>query len=661
MRRSIWLAASLLCLTLPTSALGQPKITDVAPRGLVPGEPTDVTIRGENLADPLRVWTSFPAEVEVLPSDEDAPKTRRCRVKVAKHASLGVGGMMAASPQGATSVQFVLIDDLPTAVDGGKNHTPARAQAIQLPTAIDATFDGSQSDFYGFTAAAGQTISCEVYAMRLGANADPVLRLLNESGQELEMVDDDVSLGSDCRFQHQFQESGRYLLEVRDNRYRKGGKCRIRIGDFPLVSVPFPLGGRLGSIASFRFSGPAADKALPVLVRVPPQAANGRFNLAARYTAEGAAGITVAAASQLPERVEVEPNDVLEDATPITLPCAINGLLDRRAEKDWYSFPALKDTTYRFRSVCQELGAPTRLMMRLHDEKGSVLAETSLKDLKQPVLRHRFSASGQYHLSVEDLLRRHGPEFAYRVEATDEVGFSLAVKKDAGFAFNPSSAGGAFSLKVQVERSGYDGPIRLELTPDGKDCPLELLNAEIPAKAKEHSLIAMVTERSKPGQLVAVRLTGSAVVDGELIRAVVSTSLVVRDRWPQMTLPPGWLDGTFAVATGARSEPFFDFTIESQAEPSDAETPTVEWLGQVQRKDEAFKGDVSVVVRRLPEGASYTVQRVKDTDDYKITVSGIDQSSAAGQVELVAYGNLAGRGQVVKRLVSSELIEPSVD
>ena len=49
-------------------------------------------------------------------------------------------------------------------------------------------------------------------------------------------------------------------MELRDNRYKPGGRYRLRLGDFPLVSTPLPLVVQRGTATALGFTGPRCWK-----------------------------------------------------------------------------------------------------------------------------------------------------------------------------------------------------------------------------------------------------------------------------------------------------------------------------------------------------------------------------------------------------------------
>ena len=98
MRRfSTFLMSMLAVGFLPAMAVAQPSISSLTPAAIPPGKATEVTIHGAKLERPLQVWTSFPAEVElVAPANEEEAKkvdAVRCKITPAAGVAVGVAGI----------------------------------------------------------------------------------------------------------------------------------------------------------------------------------------------------------------------------------------------------------------------------------------------------------------------------------------------------------------------------------------------------------------------------------------------------------------------------------------------------------------------------------------------------------------------------------------
>ena len=117
----------------------------------------------------------------------------------------GVVGVRLITGQGVSNLRLMLLDDLPAIVKAGNNKSLETAQAVTPPIAIDGSCDAESRDFYKFSATAGQRISVEVFARRLGSPLDPTIRLLAADGREIAFSDDEPASGADGRFSHKFE------------------------------------------------------------------------------------------------------------------------------------------------------------------------------------------------------------------------------------------------------------------------------------------------------------------------------------------------------------------------------------------------------------------------------------------------------------------------
>ena len=286
-------------------------------------------------------------------------------------------------------------------------------------------------------------------AQRLGSACDPILRLLDPQGVELVASDDEPGTGGDSRLSYRFEQDGKYTLEVRDVNHQGGGShfYRLRIGNFPLATVAFPMGAPSGKVATFHFEGDYVEGLDPVHILMPPKVGESVPLSVAFSDGQGSGFVTVLASSAA-ETVEAEPNNDLASATVTQLPGVINGR-------------------------CQ-----------------------SPSD-------HNFSADGTFYLRVEDLLQGGSNQHAYRiVVATHRTGFQLSSHIDTA---NVPHAG-TFVTKVTSQRMGFGGPIELSI--DGLGEGIQLEGNVIPKDKNETNLRVTLPENISIGQFLTARIVG---------------------------------------------------------------------------------------------------------------------------------------------------------
>ena len=643
----------------PERVEAQPVLSRALPMAARIGETTEITLHGDKLEEPLSVWASFPGTVEVIreldeagnPKPEQDPitlpppgaaPTWRLRVTVPAETAVGVGGIVVGTKAGVSEPLWVMLDDLPSVADQSDNHAPETAQEISPPVAVDGKSQGPRFDYYRFKATAGQRVAIEVVARRLGTPLDPVLRLLDAAGNELAYAEDDPALGADCRLAHTFAAEGEYLVEVRDIQYRGNIFYRLRIGDFPLVNTPVPLGGPKGASTEFRFSGPDGEAAAPVAAVIPGDARE-QVDLSAKLPGGTSSAMAAAVVSDLPNVVETEPNDAADAAQEVALPGAINGAVQQPGDVDHYRFTAAKGEKYVIRGLSRSLSSPAYLFLRLFDEKGAKLAEAGAGNEVES-LAFAVPADGTYRLAVAELLGAGGPGYTYRIEIEpDRPRFSLSLKNDKNLPHKFLTHGdGGFVLDVVADRKGYDGPIRLSLSAPQEG--FQLRREIIPAGAKETRLIVLTPADLAEGRLITLRIRGEAV-EGDAA-AELTTAELLKTKRPELPAVPAWMDSLIHAAVAPPLEPFFALSLQEEMVAFDREKSEAKFVLKLQRTNKDFKQDPSVFVEGLPPGVSASVKKEgKDAEErFEITLAGKEIPAGEHAFEFIGFGDRAGRG-----------------
>ncbi|HXG11755.1 MAG TPA: PPC domain-containing protein, partial [Gemmataceae bacterium] len=465
-----------------------PTLALPVPLGIQRGTTLELNLTGTNLADPVGLWTSFPAQVSFpadgnglgrglettpqrgsFPADgnglgrglettpqrgglgrglETTPQRGgnngrdnaklRVRLEVPADAPLGFHSLRLATVRGISNFRLFCVDDLPQVMETDTNRSKSTPQTLPVPCVVVGRTDPEVSDFYKITVKAGQRLSFEVLGRRLGSPLDPQLTLFDpRSGRELPggHSNDAPGCQTDPRLTYTFKEDGDVLIELRDVIYRGGADYwyRLRIGDFPCAVAPYPMAARRGSKVAVGFTGPAVEGIMPVEVTVPADPAVDTVWVAPRGPS-GLHGWPVAlAVSDIDELTEQEPNNEPGQANRIPVPGGISGRFERPNDTDHFVFTAKKGQRLLIDAHTLELYSPTLAYMVLRDAKGAEVARTNPQAAAPLDQRIDYTppADGDYTLEVQHLNYAGGPNEAYRVTVTPyEPGFSLAVPLD---------------------------------------------------------------------------------------------------------------------------------------------------------------------------------------------------------------------------------------
>jgi hypothetical protein len=513
-----------------------------------------------------------------------------------------------------------MVDDLPTTADNGTNHAREGAQPVALGAAVDGVVENLANDYFKISGKAGQSISVEVVAQRLGSALDPNIRILDALGRELAYSDDEPGIGGDCRLRFTFPADGDYFVELRDIRYQGGDGhfYRLRVGDFPLVSAVYPLCVPAGAATTVLAVGPAVGGAPPASLAPPADAGGRAFPVAFRFPSNQGSGLAVVVAGNGREVLESEPNDEAAAATHAELHAAFNGRLEKPADRDFFQFQAKAGQRSVFTGRTRSVGSPSDLFLRLYRADGGVVAEAEDNGANEGVINYTFPAEGVYRLSVEDLFYRGGPEHAYRVEVEPyRPGFSLAVEADKLDAPQEGTA----VIKVTAGRRDYAGPIELSL--DGGPDAVVLANNVIPQGKNETQLAVTLPPGIAAGSMFTPRLVGRAKTDGAEFTCVASTLPALKKLFPAALYPPPHLDGALAIGVGPIYPPFFEVAVEGGKAVYSQAGGAGSCKVRLKRLDGNFKAAVALAVEGLPQGVTAEVKPVDGGQmEYDVVLKG---------------------------------------
>lgn len=523
-----------------------PRLALTAPLGMQRGTALDLVLTGANLSRPTSVWTEIPGAKVTIPTDANngkEPGKLRVRLEVPNDAPLGFHALRLGTAHGVSNLQLFCVDDLPQVASTEKNRSAATAQGISPPCVVIGRVAPESADYYKFTVAAGQRVSFDVLAHRLGSPLDPQITLIDFRRQR-ELPgghnNDAPGLQTDCRLSYQFAEAGEYVVEIRDTTYRGGAEFwyRLRVGDFPCATSPLPMAAKRGTKATVFFGGPHVDNVWPEVVDVPADPAAEAVWVAPRG-ASGLHGWPVALAlSDHDELLEHEPNDDAAHANRIPVPSGITAAFQAKGDTDFFTFEARKGQRFVIEAHSQEFYSPCEVYLALKDAKGAELAKTN--PTAPPRLNFTAPADGDYVLAVEHLFNWNGPTENYRITVTaQEPDFELAVASDR----LDVPQGGSALVNVTAVRRDYNGPIEVSL----EGVPGVHGQATLPAGQTAVAFLAHATPDAALNPRIAT-VRGQATINGKSVTRTASARAALSADLAGLTYPPLQFNDQVAIA-----------------------------------------------------------------------------------------------------------------
>lgn len=463
------LLLAVLCagsVLTPILRADPPVISGLSPRGAQRGRKVVLAIEGSNLAANPELVLALPAPRKLVTGDPVPPAPNRVAFEflVNETDAPGPYPLRIRTDEGLSNPVIFLVGLFPEAAEAEPNDRPEDARPIEHPITVNGSLGAADRDTFRFQARAGQRITFEVEARRIGSAVDPTLHLLSPNGRELALSDDARGLNVDARLDHTFGADGEYLVQVHDAMYlgQSPSFYRLKVGPIAYADGVFPMGGRRGSELLVTFEGGTLSQ--PVVDRIrldiaPPQNML-PVGLPPALDTSGALpfGLRV---GDLPEAIE-SARAKPEEAQPFPAPSTMNGRLDRPGEVDRYSLAVKPGEKWTLEIDAAALGSYLDGVLEVSAPGGGRIAFADDSGTS-PDPRLEFTAPAgaqEVTVSVMDLHRRGGTGFAYRLTARESrPDFLLSL---ATTTLNVPLSGTEI-IAVDLARRGYNGPVRLQL------------------------------------------------------------------------------------------------------------------------------------------------------------------------------------------------------
>jgi hypothetical protein len=509
-----------------STCFAQPAITDLEPRGAQKGRPFTLTVLGRDLSEGTRIESTLPATFTPLALEKGVMGGATFLVEPTGDTLVGVYPIRVVAPNGISNIQLFSIGAFPEITEEesrpgalpNSNDTIETAESIpSTPITVNGKLRGPERDVFRVFAKGGERRVIEVEARRCGSAIDPVIELEDASGKVLAHSEDAPLLGLDARLEVTFPREGYYYVVVHDARFstQTANFYRLKMGTYLFPTEVFPLGGRRGETVQVSLG---AQKITADLRKVPASIRQVFINL------------PDSPALPVPFAVGEAPEVTAPATAQLAVPVTINARLANPAAIDRYEIQVVPGDLLSFRIEARELGT-SKLMavVAVYDGKGAKLGQAGDEPLSEDLYNvNQSRTAGDPELvvpvpsdghtltvTVEDLARRGGPQYPYRL-AIRRAAPDFRVVFNTPFVNIP--VGGSTAVPLTVQRRGFDGDVHLRLAdpPNGLRADGGSVVSVAPMKERWR-------QRSSPGVLVLtadadlqlsnVELTVEAVAD----------------------------------------------------------------------------------------------------------------------------------------------------
>lgn len=466
---ALWSGLLLACLVTELVA-SQPRLNLILPRGVQRGTEAKLRLVGERLgeAQELLLYDSGISVLKIEPIDNN---TIEVTVNVAADCRLGEHVAQVRTLRGISEFRSVYVGALPQVDEAEPNTTLDSPQAISMNVTVQGTVTNEDVDYFVVDAQAGERISVEVEAVRLGCPLgsifDPFVAILNAERFELAVCDDSALFNQDGFVSVVAPSAGKYTVMVREASY--GGsdafRYRLHIGNFPRPTAVYPAGGSPGQATELSFLG---DPSGPIRQTIAlPAAGSFRPNLFLQTDTGLTPSPLPFRLSSLPNALEAEPNNAWPTEPVLELPQALNGIIQEPGDQDYFLVNAKKDQVWEVECFARRIGSgldPVLHIFKAADK--STIAGNDDSRGHDAYLRFQVPEDGQYYIRVMDHLQRGQADFVYRLELTPVTPvLRLSIPRVDRYSQDLQTvavpAGNRFATQLVATRENFGGEIEL--------------------------------------------------------------------------------------------------------------------------------------------------------------------------------------------------------
>ncbi|MFN8708510.1 MAG: hypothetical protein ACK50J_17680 [Planctomyces sp.] len=454
-------AAAGISSELPTPAVASasgPSIRSLSQYGLTAGTSQKLIVTGSGLAGArLRLPA---AELSVAAVEGSTAEQAVFELNVPANVVPGRYALRVSTSAGVSAPGVISIDSLRQSLETQWSES---APATEFPLAVSGSIAGTEQKRVYFQGKAGQKISAEVEARRIGSGLDPVVEIRSANNSPLAIQWQQSELAGDARATTTLPTDGVYFVEIHDLQFQApaGSFWRLLLGDLPPASAVFPPVLSASTTAVRSVSG--AGIAEPVTIRpngsrLVLESGSALLPLGAMVTQSG-----VEVTEPAPGAFDPAPLDAAFVTAPF-LPLSINGRISAAGESDQVLLNVTAGQALNFHLMTRRFSSPLRGELLIYNGDALVASSNGESGTKEATADYTVAEGvKQLRVQIRDFTGRGSDASIYRLQIArkDRPGFELQTK-DRSVRL---PANGSAPLRLKVVRQSpsfrYVGPLRL--------------------------------------------------------------------------------------------------------------------------------------------------------------------------------------------------------
>jgi hypothetical protein len=502
-----------------------PAIASLSQFGLQIGQTTRLSINGARLAGKPRIDLPIPGVKQTLVKGS-TPTHLMVDITVPADAPPGIYPLTVFTAGGVSNPMGIALDGLAQWLVGDSTED----RPTSLPAAFSGLISGPGQSRVFFRGHAHDRLVAEVEARRIGSRLDPVLEVKTVSGSTIAIEWGKAFLRGDARAELTLPADGTYVVELHDLAYNAPAESpfRLLLGDFRSVDSYYPpviprgadwpvelVGAGIppGTMADANLKHDAAGlaKLLPL-----PRELHASGPLPPLGISDGIEVLEVSQPTEQLQMIDARFADKRHESV------AVNGRLAKESEVDRYLLAVTPGMPLTLALDGRSLNSPVEgeISIYAHPDGRQLGGDGGTPGAAAKGFQFAVPADvSSIEVAVRDLTGRGGRHFVYRLRISPATApdFSLALlTTQVNIPQN-----GRTMVRLQVDRRGYGGPIKLRAEGTGATGgAVTIAPAELPADGQNRTLfVTFTTKESQTDAAVrGLRIVGESVGISPAIR-----------------------------------------------------------------------------------------------------------------------------------------------
>lgn len=468
----------LVLLNSIASHAAPPTLTGLYPAGGQRGTTANIVAIGSFDTWPISVWTSSP-HLKVTPGTEKG----RLAITIAAETPPGIYFLRGYDANGASGLRPFIVGSLPEQGEVEPNDQLLQAERISKPTVINGKLNrNGDVDCFAVELKSGQTLVASVESHNtLRSAGDMAMQLVLPHGTVLEQNHD--YHGLDPQIAYTATQAGTVIVRLFSFPANPDSSIRFSGGELYIYRLTLTTAGFIDSVRPLAVQQGVKQPLRLLGWNLNTTTSQGILQSDGTVSHPQVAGVAL---------LRLEPHPTFDstlvnsgDIRPYTAPASITAhLTDKQAYRA--SFTMSKGKKLLIQVLSESLGLELDPVLTVVGAQGKVLHQLQLNELHSD-LTTSFTppADGVYHITVQDIHRRHGPRQAFLLRVVPEApDYSLSVASDR-YTLVPGKAleipiklvtTGGHSGKVDIRPTGLPASVKVEnaISADKKTVTLKL-------------------------------------------------------------------------------------------------------------------------------------------------------------------------------------------